>query len=308
MMVSLGAGLSAAGQAVSNFAGTAGLEQQKADLEGQKLQLANQLATQRESFGRQEAAGIASSAAVQQEQLGEKGAAFQAQQQISVKKSEAEIALAQIPQVAKAQAAALEANASDPKFIAATKAMVDANTTDEQRAAANSYRQQAALTEVQKNSAQALVDAKKALANAQTPQDAQKARQDLLVAEYSSHDEVQRASALAAVATNDRMQLQTLQNQLANKQIPQPMETLEMAKAREIEVRALQSQIALAQNQYEISRGMASRAAEDVPALPGGATSQAPAPSGAPNLSKYLKTPAGTSVPAPAAGLINQGP
>lgn len=55
-------GFSALGQGVSQFAGTAGLEAQKADLTRQSLMLADQLATTRESVGRQEAGQIAAGA------------------------------------------------------------------------------------------------------------------------------------------------------------------------------------------------------------------------------------------------------
>lgn len=60
-------GLSLMGSNMAAFAGTAGLEQQKSDLAKQSLVLADQLATTRESAGRQEAGQIAMTAA-QQEQ------------------------------------------------------------------------------------------------------------------------------------------------------------------------------------------------------------------------------------------------
>ena len=56
-------GLSAMGASVAQFAGTAGLEQQKSDLAKQSMMLADQLATTRESAGRQEAGSIAATAA-----------------------------------------------------------------------------------------------------------------------------------------------------------------------------------------------------------------------------------------------------
>lgn len=58
-------GLSAMGQGIAAFAGPAGLEAQKADLAQQQLKLADQLATVRESSGRQEAGQIAAAAATQ---------------------------------------------------------------------------------------------------------------------------------------------------------------------------------------------------------------------------------------------------
>lgn len=63
---SLANGLSAAGTAMGQFFGTAGLEQQKSDLENQRLQIANQLQTEREHTGR-----------VESEQLAEQGAGVQ---------------------------------------------------------------------------------------------------------------------------------------------------------------------------------------------------------------------------------------
>lgn len=56
-------GLSALGASTAQFAATAGLEQQKADLAKQSLTLADQLAGARESAGRQETGAIASAAA-----------------------------------------------------------------------------------------------------------------------------------------------------------------------------------------------------------------------------------------------------
>lgn len=53
MALDIGAGLSTMGTAVSQFAGTAALEQQKAALEEQKIKLADQLAGEREEKGRQ---------------------------------------------------------------------------------------------------------------------------------------------------------------------------------------------------------------------------------------------------------------
>lgn len=52
------AGLSQMGETVSKFAGTAALEQQRADLQKQSLILSNQLAGERESKGRQEQHGL----------------------------------------------------------------------------------------------------------------------------------------------------------------------------------------------------------------------------------------------------------
>lgn len=62
-LLNWGGGFAAAGQAVSDFAGKAGLEQQKADLEQQQTVLASQLAGQREHVGRVEAGDIAAAAA-----------------------------------------------------------------------------------------------------------------------------------------------------------------------------------------------------------------------------------------------------
>ncbi len=66
-MPSLMNGLSALGAGVSSFAGSAGLEQQKADLANQSAVLADQLATTRESAGRTQAGEIAATAAGKQQ-------------------------------------------------------------------------------------------------------------------------------------------------------------------------------------------------------------------------------------------------
>lgn len=52
-LINLGAGLSAMGQGIANYASTAGLDAQKADLEQQTAVLANQLATQRDSVNQE---------------------------------------------------------------------------------------------------------------------------------------------------------------------------------------------------------------------------------------------------------------
>ncbi len=66
MAFSLMNGLSSAGQGIATYAATAGLEAQKADLARQTTILADQLATTRESAGRQEAGQIAAAAAEKQ--------------------------------------------------------------------------------------------------------------------------------------------------------------------------------------------------------------------------------------------------
>jgi len=58
MAFNIGAGLSQMGQATSQFTGLAALEAQKSSLETEKLKIANDLAMQRESAGRQEAAAL----------------------------------------------------------------------------------------------------------------------------------------------------------------------------------------------------------------------------------------------------------
>jgi hypothetical protein len=65
-MVSLMNGLSSMGAGVAAYAGTAGLEAQKADLQQQAVRLSDQLQGARESAGRQEAAGLAATAAAAQ--------------------------------------------------------------------------------------------------------------------------------------------------------------------------------------------------------------------------------------------------
>ena len=66
-MVSLMNGLSAAGAGIASFAGTAGLEQQKAMLANQSAVLADQLATTRET-GLQQSGGVIAAAAAQKAQ------------------------------------------------------------------------------------------------------------------------------------------------------------------------------------------------------------------------------------------------
>lgn len=62
-------GLSLMGSNMAAFAGSAGLEQQKSDLAKQSMMLADQLATTRESAGRQEAGQIAATAAGKEQEF-----------------------------------------------------------------------------------------------------------------------------------------------------------------------------------------------------------------------------------------------
>lgn len=60
-------GISAAGSVISNYAGAVGLQSQKADLQNQSMQLADQLTAARESAGRVQAGDIAAAAADKQQ-------------------------------------------------------------------------------------------------------------------------------------------------------------------------------------------------------------------------------------------------
>lgn len=98
-MASLLNGLSALGTGVAAFAGTAGIDAQKADLNKQAAILADQLATTRESAGRQEAAGLTS--AENRRQEGFKSAeAVAADTRITARESTGRIQAAEIAEKA----------------------------------------------------------------------------------------------------------------------------------------------------------------------------------------------------------------
>lgn len=129
----LGAGLSALGTGVANFAGTAALEQQKADLQNRSLALADQLATAREQNvtqpfqASQQAAQIASS---------EKVAGGQQATSLQVASIGAGAALAgeNIRAASAERVANLQVNAEPPE-VRAAKFLADPNTSPEAKTA-----------------------------------------------------------------------------------------------------------------------------------------------------------------------------
>lgn len=304
-LINLGNGLSEMGKSVADTAGSAALVAQKADLENQKEQLINQLATTRETSLEKLRQSGAKDLATTQETLSEKGDAFKSQ-----------LALQNIPLIARAQSQAQIDNANNPKWVAAQKTIVDATASPEQRAQAAYYTQQAFATSIANTTNAELNSARAQLSDAAKSgdPDAIKAAQTrLYVAQYSQHDEVQRAAALTAQENNDRLQVTTLQTQLDAKQIPPLAETPAMQTARESQIQRLSADLAVAKSQYETSHAMAQRAAQDVPTVNLG---DAGASNGGtrPPLSSFNKpapsvpTPGGTAAPMPGLGGSPTGP
>lgn len=156
MPFSLLNGLSGLGAGLADYAGRAGLEAQKADLQKQSLVLADQLATTRESTGRREAAGYATAAATAEHDfLGTQGDLQRATQ----------VQTAQIGAGATLGSAAMSAAAS--RYAADTQSKnvyaSIAAAAPEQAARILAQNQQTALNAVQTQNASDLRDAHTAL-------------------------------------------------------------------------------------------------------------------------------------------------
>lgn len=304
-LINLGNGLSEMGKSVADTAGSAALVAQKADLENQKEQLINLLATTRETSLENLRQSGAKDLATTQESLSEKGDAFKSQ-----------MALQNIPLIAKAQSQAQIDNANNPKWVAAQKTIVDATATPEQRAQAAYYTQQAFATSIANTTNAELNSARSQLSDATKsgdPDAIRAAQTRLYVAQYSQHDEVQRAAALTAQENNDRLQVTTLQSQLDAKQIPPMAETPDMQSARMAQIQRLSADLAVAKSQYETSHAMAQRAAQNVPTVDLG-DAGGPTTGTRPPLSSFNKgtpsvtTPGGGAAPAPGIGGLPTNP
>ena len=205
-------GLSALGTSTAAFAGTAGLEQQKNDLAQQSMRLADQLATTRESAGRQEAGQIAMTAAQQQQGFAAGESALQRGSSMDIAKLGAttSIATANIGAGATLGAAGINAAASGYAADVQSKGLYA------QIAALDPVRQQEVLASQQKTALETVVaknasdlrDANAALAAEQTkPQpDADKvatAKAQILALGYSGQTEAAIRTAQQAIYRTD---------------------------------------------------------------------------------------------------------
>ncbi len=250
-------GLSAAGAAVSQFAGAAGLEQQKADLAQQSLTLADQLQGARETAGRTQAGDIAAKAASAQQ-------TFEAGQNTAQRATQLQIA--QTGASATLGAAGISAAASKYASDIQSKDVYDqiAAAQPEQAARILAQNQQTALAAVQTQNATALSDAHTALeaetAKA-TPDPAKIAslKNQVTSLETSASTEAATTQAVAAMYRTDMDAVQHFNTQLvtATAKLNDPeMSDTDRAAQRGL-VADLQKQLAGAQRALAYSSDMA---------------------------------------------------
>jgi hypothetical protein len=327
-LLNLANGISAAGTAISQTAGSMALAQQKSDLDSQLAVLGNQLATARETglagvqagyaataagklqtfTGEQntaqrtsaeniEATRAASSAKVAgigaSATLGAAGISAAAsttntaaqiagakdlatiQEGLSEKSAAAQssLNLSNIPLIASANAKVLEANASDPKYIAAQKTMVDSTATPEQRAQAAYYTQQAASSSIASAATQEVNDARaqmEAATKSGDPEQLRVAQQRMFIAQYSAHDEVQRAATLTAQVTNNRLAVIATQGELDK---AQQNFMANQTPGGQAAIDRLTADLAVGKAAYATSQAMAQKAANELPSLSAGPSS-----------------------------------
>jgi hypothetical protein len=293
-MINFGGGLAAMGQSIAETAGQAGLTQQKADLEMQKETLASQLAEGRESRLETQRAGHQQDLA--KTESGLRTGEYKAQKDID---------LQQLPAVALATQDILKMQASDPAYVKAIRTMTDAKASVQERAAANLYSVQAIGAKIENKAKSQLVDARQELEDATSSGDQARiaaAQKSMYIAQYSMHDEVQRAAALTAQESNDRLQVQSLQAEITAKSVGPLGEQPEQKAAREGLIRQLQANLAVAQDNYDSTRAMAQKAASQIPSFsmgnPSGGDSLINKGSPKPPLSEFWRTnPGATAVP-----------
>jgi hypothetical protein len=136
-MVSLMNGLSAMGAGVASFAGTAGLEAQKADLAQQQAILADQLQGKRESAGRAQAGDIAAAAAEKQQtfEAGQNTLTRASQQSIAQTRAGAELGAAGISAAASKYSADMQSGSVYAQIAALAPGRAEEVLADKQKTA-----------------------------------------------------------------------------------------------------------------------------------------------------------------------------
>jgi hypothetical protein len=315
------------GAGVAQFAGTAGLEQQKSDLAKQNLMLADQLATVRESKGRQEAGDIAAKAAeVQHAFLSGEGDKQRATQvQTATIGAGATLGAAGISAAAAKYSADLHS-----QDVYATLAAAQ----PEQQARILQQNQATALAAVQTQNASDLRNAHQDL-EAETAKDnpdqtkIASLKNRVTSLETSASTEAAITTATVAMYRTDLENVQHYNQQLvtATAQLNSPEMSDTDRAAQKGLVADLQRQLTGAQRALEYSTALAhGRAANATGTPPPGVAPAAPAgvPPGArysPSLKVWQApdgrlfdgqgqptTPPGAGVQPPATGLINSGP
>lgn len=294
MAFDFGAGLSQAGTAVAATAGAYTLEQQKAELETQKIQLADQLAGAREEKGRQFT--TSERVATQGFTAGENTANRENALKLANINADAVVKSAGIHAGGTIAAATIGATAHSGDVRAQITAAAD---LEEKRLAQNKPLIDAEVLQkgVATVAAKAVNDAKDELAAARATGDPVKlkeAQQKVFDAEYSSQAQVQQVSVLQTQAKLAEQNLTNAQTRL--QQAMDPTKGMAMTPEGKALIATLEAQYRKAHADYQTAFATASEAAKNLPnySPPSGATG--------PDLNKYMKTP-----PAPG-GLINATP
>lgn len=251
-------GLAALGTGVAQYAGTAGLEAQKAALANQAMTLADQLATTRESAGRQEAGAIAATAA-------EKQNTFQAGESVLNRASNLAVA-----------------NVGAGATLGAAKMQIDANT-DLRAAQAADAKARTDLTRAQTVKVDAVTDIQKKIADEYanpTPDQGKIKSLTNQVVAYSTDAASQAAigTALASQAASAQQQLSRLTQQRDTE-----LNTLNgiqyddaLKAQKQAAVDDLNRQIAATQKRADYITSQAGEFTSNRANLPGVAATQAP--------------------------------
>lgn len=291
MAFDLGNGLANAGTAVAATAGAYTLESQKADLENQKIVLADQLAGARQE--KQNVFQSSERVATQGFTSGENVLNRQSGKDIAQIGADAAVKAAGMHAGATVQAAQIGAASSAANLKATleqNKPLIDAEVLTKTIANTN---------------AQTLADAKKALEDARTSSDPnalKAAQQKVYDAEYSSQSQVQQVSLYQAQAKISESAMNLVQSKIASLQAS-PSSMMPETQAT---IRQLQAQLKQRESEFNAAMRTADDALKNLPAYnppgtQGGTT---------PDLNKYLKAPAAVApVPVPTgapSGLVNQ--
>lgn len=292
MAFNIGAGLAEAGKSIAASAQAYGLESQKAELEKERLTLADQLAGAREEKGR-----------IFQTKEREATQAFTGGENEKNRTQAKE--LAQLAADTSIKTAGISAGAT----LGAARMNIDARHEERRldRAEQKPLLDAEVLAKSIANTNQQMVqDARKEIADARASGDPARikaAQQKEYDATYSSQSQVQQTSLYQAQAKLIGDALQAAQAKLVAMQDPVKGLTPE-GKAMTAQ---LQKQVDELQRQYMAAVRAADEATKNLPAYnPGGGQT------GAPDLSKYMKPssieapPRPQGIPMPPGGLINQ--
>lgn len=316
----IGAGLAEAGKNVADTAGKWTLEAQRADAETEKVKLIDQLTGVREERGR--AFQTSERVATQGYQSGEKALDRANAMDIVKLQTDATVkaagisagpgyaSVAQRREEFAAGAPMREAQVEGVKAetLLKQKGAADYETehqaiTDMRTAQTESYKTENLLKTIQAQSQQSILDAKKQLGEALASNDPAKiaeAKNNIFTAEFSAKDEVQRVSLYQAQARLIEQAMAATQAKLVVLQDPMK----QMDPGAKVLADTLTKDLERQRGEYNAATRAAADALKNLPTS--SPSSGAPGTT-APDLSKYMRTPAApvTGKPAP---LLNNAP